>query len=154
MAKKMHKIDVDNSWYILLHKIEIDVDNSWYIQIIVTSKLIYTTINSKYLTGYLDEVVRPLILILLKTSGYVKTFKDKNKKLIHYQKSIKPFGLRLKTQKDIELNVWPVYDERYITKKRTYRDIVYINFSWLKCARRWSKMQIFYNHFYLFFTRL
>ena len=31
MAKKMHKIDVDNSWYILLHKIEIDVDNSWYI---------------------------------------------------------------------------------------------------------------------------
>ena len=31
MAEKMHKIDVDNSWYILLHKIEIDVDNSWYI---------------------------------------------------------------------------------------------------------------------------
>ena len=27
---------------------------------------------------YLDEVTRPLVLILHKTTGYVKTFKDKN----------------------------------------------------------------------------
>ena len=31
----------------------------------------------KYLIGYLDEVIRPLVLILPKTSGLVKTFKDK-----------------------------------------------------------------------------
>ena len=60
----------------------------------------------------------------------------------------------MKTEKDIELNVCLVYDERYITKKILYGDIVYINFSWVKCARRWSKMQIFYNHFYLCFTSL
>ena len=48
----------------------------------VISKTVETKNNSKYLTGYLDEVIRPLVLILPKTSGYVKTFKyqsrDKN----------------------------------------------------------------------------
>ena len=29
------------------------------------------------LIGYLDEVIRPLVLILPKMSGYAKTFKDK-----------------------------------------------------------------------------
>ena len=31
--------------------------------------------------GYLDEVIRPLVLILPKITGYVKTFKQKNNKL-------------------------------------------------------------------------
>ena len=60
--------------------------------------------------GYLDKVIRSLVLILLKMSGYVKTFKvkdedeNKNNKFmsfrIDYKKllqKIKPFGLRLKT---------------------------------------------------------
>ena len=34
--------------------------------------------NSKYLTGYLDEVIRALVLMLPKVSGYNKTFKDKD----------------------------------------------------------------------------
>ena len=36
--------------------------------------------------GYLDKVIRPLDLILPKISGYVKTFKvkDKNNKLIPF----------------------------------------------------------------------
>ena len=33
---------------------------------------------SKYLIGYLDDLRRPLVLILLKMSGYDKTFQDKN----------------------------------------------------------------------------
>ena len=58
----------------------------------------------------LDKVMRPLVLIMLKMSGYVKTFKvkdgdkGKNKKAMSfciqmmrsYQKNIRPFGLRLK----------------------------------------------------------
>ena len=48
----------------------------------VISKTVETKNNSKFLNGYLDEVIRPLVLILPKTSGYVKTFKyqsrDKN----------------------------------------------------------------------------
>ena len=43
---------------------------------IVISKLVDTKNNSKYLIEYLDKVIRPLVLILPKMSGYVKTFKD------------------------------------------------------------------------------
>ena len=42
---------------------------------IVNSKLIETKHNSKYFIGFLDEVIRPLALLLPKMSGYVKTFK-------------------------------------------------------------------------------
>ena len=57
---------------------------------IVISKLVETDNNSKYLNGYLDKVIRPLVLILPKMSGYVKTFKvkdrdkDKNNKLMSF----------------------------------------------------------------------
>ena len=45
---------------------DVNVDN------IVISKLIERNNNYKYLTGYLDEVIKPLILILPKMSGYVR----------------------------------------------------------------------------------
>ena len=45
---------------------DVNVDN------IVISKLIETKTNSKYLIGYLDKVIKPLVLILLKISGHVK----------------------------------------------------------------------------------
>ena len=83
---------------------DVNVDNK------VVSKLVKIKTNSKYLIGYLDKVIRPLVLLLLKMSGFVKTFKvkggdtDKNNKLMsfpidmrNYWKNIKLFGLRLKT---------------------------------------------------------
>ena len=48
---------------------DVDVDNRGI------SKLIETKIISKYLAGYLDDVIRPLVLILPRMSGYVKTLK-------------------------------------------------------------------------------
>ena len=84
--------------------------NIWDVNVgnIVISKLVKTQNNSKYLIGYLDDVIRPLVLILHKMSGYVMTFKDKggdkNKNInwcpyaqmmISYWKNIKPIGLRL-----------------------------------------------------------
>ena len=55
----------------------VNVDN------IVISKLVKTKTNSKYLIGYLDKYIIPLVLIKIKMSGHVKTFKgkegDKNK---------------------------------------------------------------------------
>ena len=51
---------------------EANVDN------IVISKLIETKTNSKYLIGIkFDKVIRPLVLIMPKMSGYDKTFKVK-----------------------------------------------------------------------------
>ena len=49
-----------------------DVDNR------VISKSVETKNNSKYFTGCLDHVLRPLILVMPKLSGYVRTFKDKD----------------------------------------------------------------------------
>ena len=45
---------------------------------IVISKLAETKTNCKYLIGYLDKFIRPLVLILPNMSGYVKTFKVKD----------------------------------------------------------------------------
>ena len=59
-AKKTIKIGVVN------------VDN------IVISKLVKTKTNSKYLIRYFDKFIRPLVLIIPKMSGYVKTFKVKH----------------------------------------------------------------------------
>ena len=53
---------------------------------IIISKLVDTKISSKYLIGYLDKVTKPLVLVLLKMSGYVKTFKVKdNNKLLFFR---------------------------------------------------------------------
>ena len=45
--------------------------NIWDVNLdnIVILKLVETKTNSKYLVGYLDKVIRPLILILPKMSG-------------------------------------------------------------------------------------
>ena len=109
----------------------------------VISKSVEIKNNSKYLIRYLDRVIRPIVLILSKVSGYVKTFKvkdgDKDKsntliffcidddKLLEKYKIIWP---KIDDLKNIELNVLPVYDDRYIKNKiKTYRYKVYINFT-------------------------
>ena len=46
---------------------DVNVDN------IVISNLVRTKASSKYLIGYLDKAIRPLVLIMPKMSGYVKT---------------------------------------------------------------------------------
>ena len=61
-----------------------------YVGNITISKLIKTETNSKYFDGYLDKLIRPLVLTLPKKRWYVKTFKvkdedkDKNNKLISF----------------------------------------------------------------------
>ena len=60
----------------------------WYVDVekIIISKLVERKDNSSYLTVYLDDVLRPLVLISPKMNGYVKVFiekggdKNKNRK--------------------------------------------------------------------------
>ena len=73
------------------------------VDIIVISKLVKTKTSSKYLIGYLDKAIRPLVLRMPKMSGYVNTFKvkdgnkDKNNKLMSFRiDDEKLSGLRLK----------------------------------------------------------
>ena len=70
---------------------------------IVISKLVNTKTSSKYLIGYLDKTIRPLILIMPKMSGFIKKVKvkegdkDKNNKLMSFRiDGEELFGLRLK----------------------------------------------------------
>ena len=71
----------------MLQKIQnwnVNVDNT------VISKLVKTKTNCKYLIGYLDKVMRALVLIMPKMSGYAKTYKvkdgykDENNKLMSF----------------------------------------------------------------------
>ena len=102
------------------------------------SKLFKIKTNSKYLNGYLDKNIGPLVLIMPEMSGYFKTFKDKegNNKLMSFcideeklLEKYKAIWTKIEHFKNIKLNALPVYDERYIkTKIRTFGDKVYTNF--------------------------
>ena len=104
---------------------------------IVISKLVKTKSNSKYLIGYLDKAIRPLVLIMPKISGYIKTFKVKegNNKLMSFRtdddkllENYKAIWAKLEDLKNIKLNALPVYDDRYIkTKIRTFGDKFFNN---------------------------
>ena len=52
----------------------------WHVNVIniVISKLVETKTHFKYLMGYSVKVIRPLVLILPKTSEYAETFKVKD----------------------------------------------------------------------------
>ena len=51
-------------------------------------KLVKTKTNSKYMIGYSDKDIRPLVLIMPKMSRYVKTFKVENENKIKNNKSM------------------------------------------------------------------
>ena len=101
--------------------IRINVDNT------IILKLAETKNNSKYLIGYLDDVIRPLVLVLPKLSGYLKTFngRDKDNKLISLRvdddmllEKYKTIWIKIEDFKNIELDALPAYDDRYLKTKK------------------------------------
>ena len=98
---------------------------SYQLVSIAVSKLIGTKTNSKYLLWYLDEVLKPLAIILPKMSGYVKDFKvkdgNKDNKLISFPiydekllERYRAIWTNIEELKNINLNTLPVYDNRYM----------------------------------------
>ena len=87
--------------------------------------------------GYLDKDIRPLVLIIPKMSGYVKTFvvKEGDNKLMSFriddEKLLeKKKAIRTKTDglKNLRSNVLSVYDDTNIkTKISTFGDKAYTN---------------------------
>ena len=53
----------------------------------ISQNRLKTKTNSKYLIGYLDTDIRPLVFIMPKMRGYVKIFKteDKNNKVMSFR---------------------------------------------------------------------
>ena len=108
----------------------------------VILKLVESKTNPKYLIGYLEKVIKPIVLMLPRMSGYVDTFKvkekekDKNNKLLSLRineekllEKYKTIWTKIKDLKITGLIALPVFDDRYIkTKVRTYGDKVYTNF--------------------------
>ena len=108
----------------------------------VILKLVESKTNPKCLIGYLEKVIKPIVLILPRMSGYVDTLKvkdkekDKNNKLlslpINEEKLLekyKTIWTKIKDLKITGLIALSVFDDRYIkTKVRTYGDKVYTNF--------------------------
>ena len=82
--------------------------------------------------------MRPLVLIMVKMSGYGKTIKveDKINKLMSFRiddekllEKYRAIYIKIEDLKNIRLNARPVYDGRYIkTKIRTFDDKLYKNF--------------------------
>ena len=77
--------------------------------------------------GYLNKAIKSLVLLLPKMSGYVKAFKvkgedkDKYNKLISFcidddnmLEEYRSIWNKTEDLENIELNVLPVYDDRYI----------------------------------------
>ena len=108
----------------------------------VILKLVESKTNPKYLIGYLEKVIKPIVLMLPRMSGYVGTFKvkdkekDKNNKLLSLRineekllEKYKTIWTKIKDLKITGLIALPVFDDRYIkTKVRAYGDKVYTNF--------------------------
>ena len=75
------------------------------------------------MNGHLDKVIQQLILVLPKMSGYVETFKskDKNNKLMSFHikdnnflEKYKAIWIKVNYWKNVALNALPVYDDKYI----------------------------------------
>ena len=125
----------------------------------VISELSETKTNSKYLIGIkCDKVIRPLVLIMSKISGYVKTFKfkdgdkDKSDRLLSFfiddEKLLQKYEAiwtKIGDLNNIKLNVLPVYDiSIYIkTRIRTYDDKVYTNFCGLNVPENDIELESF-----------
>ena len=84
------------------------------------SDLIKRKTNSKYLIGYFDKAITPLVLIMPKMSGYFKMFKVhvENNKLVPFciddQKLLEKYKAvwtKIEDLRKIELNDLPVYDD-------------------------------------------
>ena len=120
---------------------------------IVISKLVQAKTNFKYLIGYLDKAIKPLVLVMAKMSGYVKIFKVKegNNKLISFRidnegqlKKYKSIWTKIKDLKKIKLNALRVYDGSYIKPKiRTCGGKVYSNFRDLNVPEDYIKWESF-----------
>ena len=121
--------------------------------------------------GYLDKAIKPLVLIMLKMSGYAKAFKvedgdkDKINKLMFFciddgkvLEKHKGILSKIKDLKIIELNVLPAYDDRYIkTKIRKHSDKVYANvrslnmLGYIECE---SSTFIFVDYLFVYKTNI
>ena len=106
-------------------------------QIVVSDKCKHRDDGFKYFIGYQEgEVVKPLCIILLQMTGYIKYFEngDKNMSFMVKDDNVldksNKIWVKIKNKLNIKFHSMPVYDETYIkTKVREFDGKIKTNFS-------------------------
>ena len=104
-------------------------------QIVKSDKLKQSDDGFKYFIDYKEgEIVKPLCIILLQMSGYIKYFENSGKNMYFVIKDddvlYKYSEIRNKIKKtlNIKLHIMPVYDEKYIKAKvREFNGVIKTN---------------------------
>ena len=106
-------------------------------QIVVSDKCKHRDDGFKYFIGYQEgEVVKPLCIILLQMTGYIKYFEngDKNMSFMVKDDNVldksNKIWVKIKNKLNIKFHSMPVYDKTYIkTKVREFDGKIKTNFS-------------------------
>ena len=114
-----------------IHLMSVNVD-----QIVVSDKFKRSEEGYKYFIGYQEnEIVKPLCIILLQTSGYIKYFRNGGKNASFFLKDDEVLDKYneiwdvIKNKLKIKFHSLPIYDKKYLkTKVREYDGKIKTNF--------------------------
>ena len=114
----------------------IDLDLVNVDQIVVPDKFKHSNGGFKYFIGYKEgKIIKPLCIILLQMTGYIKYFENGGKNMsfivkddMHLNKYNEIWN-KIKETLSIKFHSMPVYDEKYIKAKvREFNGVIKTNF--------------------------
>ena len=116
------------------HPIDLDLIN--VDQMVVSDKFKHSDDGFKYFIGYKEgEIVKPLCIILLQMTGYIKYFENGGKNMSFVIKDddvldkYNEIWNKIKETLSIKFHSMPVYDEKYIKAKvREFNGVIKTNF--------------------------
>ena len=105
-------------------------------QVLISDKFKHSNDDFKYFFGYKEgEIVKPLCIILLQMSRYVKCFENGGKNTYFVIKDddvlekYNEIWDKIKTDLNIKFHGMAVYDEKYMkTKVREFNDVIKTNY--------------------------
>ena len=109
-------------------------------KMIISDRFKHNDRDSKYFIGYFDDdIIRPLCIVLLQMSGYIKYFDDGGKNMSFkiedddiYLKYNEIWN-KIKKTLNITFPSQPIYDEKYIkTKVKIFDDVINTIFQTMK----------------------
>ena len=127
--KKINKKDFYNNKK-QFNKEDIDIN-----KILISKPETYENNMRKYITGYNDNTISPLQLLLLKITGYLNYFKDGARKMSFFTNNnefLERYNAIWEKISDLvnkKFDSDPIYNNKYInTKIRSYNNYIITNF--------------------------
>ena len=133
-ALKFNNIRLDKKNHRSKQPINLDLVN--IDQIVLSDKFKHSDDGFKYFIGYKEgEIVKPLCIILLQMTGYIKYFENGGKNMSFVIKDddvldkYNEIWDKIKETLSIKFHSMPVYDEKYIKAKvREFNGVIKTNF--------------------------